>query len=126
MFNLGVMGSGGNGGDARMLSVDVQNDLVIGIPAGAKDLGSAAFGVNPLMTRFIAPGTNVTWVNNDTIAHRIHTDGATSLAGILHEPNNLLPGATYTQTVTKTGTFPYSCHIHPAMTGVLVVAAPAP
>ena len=53
----------------------------------------------------VKTGTNVIFINNDTIAHLIHGDN-----GIPHEPSDLLPNATYQVTVTADGQ--WYCHDH--------------
>jgi plastocyanin len=58
-------------------------------------------------------GGTVTWTNNDTVAHTVRIDGTDS--------GNIEPGATYSKTFGTAGTFPFSCGIHPSMTGVLTV-----
>jgi plastocyanin len=75
------------------------------------------FGAAQIPVLFVPPGVKVTFLNNDT-AHRLQPDGTD---GLMHEPNNLRPGQTYTQTLTGTGTVPFHCHIHPNMIGEIRV-----
>lgn len=66
----------------------------------------------------VAKGGTVTWTNNDTTAHTV-TDDLSNVGG----PNSgeIAPGATYSFTFTKTGSFQYHCTIHPSMRGTIVV-----
>ncbi|HUS63008.1 MAG TPA: plastocyanin/azurin family copper-binding protein, partial [Kofleriaceae bacterium] len=82
-----------------------------------------AFGAVSMPTIFVAPGTKVTWVNQDGINHQIHSDGN---LGIAHEGGPLQANGAnaYTQTFNGTGTYNYRCHIHPNMKGQIVVKAP--
>jgi plastocyanin len=84
---------------------------------GTTDVAKSAYGMPVIQ---VAAGTKVTWVNLDSINHRVHSDGG---QGIAHEPDNLLANGanTYTQTFKSAGTFSYRCHIHPNMLGQIVV-----
>jgi plastocyanin len=78
-----------------------------------------AFGAYPIPVKLIGTGTKVTFVNNDTIQHRIHADGT---GGLSHEPNNMAAnGGTYSDTLVSAGPIPFHCHIHPNMMGQIVV-----
>lgn len=71
----------------------------------------------------ITVGTTVTWVNQETAASKIpHT--ATSDSGVWNS-GLLSPGASFSFTFTKAGTFTYRCDVHPNMHGTIVVTAPA-
>lgn len=61
----------------------------------------------------IAKGTTVTWTNNDSAPHQI--------ASATFNSQTLSQGQTYSFTFTQTGTFSYSCSIHPSMTGTINV-----
>jgi len=58
-------------------------------------------------------GTTVTWVNNDTVAHSIKSTSFNS--------DNLNPGQSYSFTFSASGTYSYSCGIHPTMQGSITV-----
>jgi plastocyanin len=66
----------------------------------------------------VAKDGTVTWTNNDTVAHTV-TDDLSNVGG----PNSgeIAPGATYSFTFTKTGSFQYHCEIHHSMRGTIVV-----
>jgi len=61
----------------------------------------------------ISKGTAVTWTNNDSATHQIKS--ATFNSGQLSK------GQTFSFTFNDTGTFDYSCAIHPSMTGKIIV-----
>lgn len=61
----------------------------------------------------ITPGTEVTWTNNDALAHDIKADTFSS--------DILKPGEKYSYTFSKAGTFTYICSIHPNMSGTIIV-----
>ena len=57
----------------------------------------------------VAPGTTVTWTNNDHFTHSVQfLDG-----GLPTDPLLMDPGATTTFTFDATGVFQYQCHLHP-------------
>ena len=66
----------------------------------------------------VAPGTTVTWVNNDQTAH---TATATDPSGVF-DSGELQPGQSYSFTFDKPGTYAYHCEIHPDMTGTVTVS----
>ena len=63
----------------------------------------------------VAPGTTVTWVNNDTVPHTTTADDGT------WDSETLQPGQSFSFTFSSAGTFPYHCEIHPFMTGTVTV-----
>lgn len=72
-----------------------------------------AFSPNPLK---VAPGTNVTWTNNDAVGHTASAnDGA-------FDSGTLPAGGSYSFTFTTPGTYAYKCKIHPTMTASVTVA----
>jgi len=87
-------------------------------PAGAAVVADAvvihnfAFGPQVVMVK---AGTTVHWTNNDTEAHTVTSD-----AGLFNSPV-LQPGAGYSYTFGKPGTYSYHCTIHPFMTGKVIV-----
>jgi plastocyanin len=64
----------------------------------------------------VKPGTTVHWANRDSEAHTVTSD-----TGAFNSPV-LQPGAGYSFTFTKPGTYAYHCTIHPFMTGKVVVS----
>lgn len=66
----------------------------------------------------VAPGTKVTWSNDDGAPHGLaYNDGAKGT-------DVLLPGATFSRTYDQPGTFAYACAVHAYMTGKVIVRAP--
>jgi plastocyanin len=65
----------------------------------------------------VAPGTAVTWTNNDDSPHSVREkDGKFKSAA-------LDTGDTFSQTFAAPGEYNYFCSIHPRMTGKIVVKA---
>ena len=63
----------------------------------------------------VKPGGAVTWTNNDSVAHTI-----TGNAGEF-DSGSVAPGATYSHTFDKAGSFSYHCTVHPSMTAKVTV-----
>lgn len=61
-------------------------------------------------------GDRIVWVNKDTVVHTVTARDRSFDVRID-------PGQRATQTLTKAGTFPFYCILHPAMRGTLRVAA---
>lgn len=62
----------------------------------------------------VAPGTEVTWVNRDEIAHRVDGVGWSVR-------DDVAGGARATRRFDAPGTYPYVCVLHPGMFGAVVV-----
>lgn len=80
----------------------------------------SGFQFNPARIT-VAPGTRVTWTNNDGVAHN-----ATSVMRGVFATTNLGSGVSATITFSQIGTFEYECTIHPAMRGTVTVQSAAP
>ena len=63
----------------------------------------------------VAPGTTVTFVNNDTVPHTVTADNG------LFDSGELAPGASYPVVLEGAGTVTYHCKLHPEMRGSIVV-----
>jgi plastocyanin len=63
----------------------------------------------------VAPGTTVTWTNNDHVAHTVTADDGLFDSGVLE------PGQSYSTWLGGSGTVTYHCEIHPDMKGSVVV-----
>jgi plastocyanin len=85
-----------------------------GAPGGAKtaSVEIKEFAFQP-STVEVAVGGTVTWANADSATHTVKGEGWGS--------GDLAQGATYENTFATAGTFPYSCGVHPSMTGEVVV-----
>jgi plastocyanin len=65
----------------------------------------------------IKAGTTVNWQNDDSMIHTVTADDGSFDSG------QLAPGGVYSRTFNTTGTFAYTCTLHPGMVGVVVVNA---
>ncbi len=63
----------------------------------------------------IAPGTTVTWSNEESVTHTV-----SSLSGAF-ESGSISPGGSFSFTFNEKGTFEYRCSIHPTMRGTVIV-----
>lgn len=66
-------------------------------------------------TIVVATGATITWKNDDSMAHTVHSQEGWFDSG------NIAPGATFVWQAGKPGTFRYNCDIHPTMEGVVIV-----
>ena len=82
------------------------------------------FNPNPLT---VAPGTQVTWKNTDTVSHTV-TSGKPSdnQTGTVFDSGGLIkPGGTFQFTFQNAGTYDYFCIVHPWMTAQVIVSGEA-
>jgi plastocyanin len=63
----------------------------------------------------VSAGTTITWTNKDAVGHTV-----TSTSG-LFDSGLINANATYSHMFSAAGTYPYTCTIHPLMTGTVVV-----
>ena len=66
-------------------------------------------------TLTLKTGQQVTWTNKQDIAHTVTADGGAF-------DHQMPPGATFSFTFDKAGSFPYHCTIHPSMTATIQVS----
>ncbi|MDB5182635.1 MAG: blue (type 1) copper domain protein [Candidatus Saccharibacteria bacterium] len=66
----------------------------------------------------VAKGATVTWTNDDTVTHTV-VDDLSNVGG--PASGDIAPGATYSFTFEKAGSFQYHCSIHSSMRGTIVV-----
>ena len=85
----------------------------IAIVSGAATKGAAAFDPNP-DTISLATQANVKWGNLDATTHTVVSVGEFA-------SGNIGMNGTFTHLFTTPGEYPYSCSIHPAMVGTIVV-----
>jgi plastocyanin len=83
--------------------------------AAAKNVAIKDNFFSPAMVQ-IYKGDSVKWTNQGA---RTHT--TTSDTGLWNK--TLSPGATFTRTFNRLGTFRYHCNIHPSMKGAVKVVA---
>lgn len=74
----------------------------VGIPQNAATLGTAGFGVNPLI---VPVGAVVTWTNDDTVNHTVTSEDGSFSSMIIP------PGGTFEVTFDSEGVFPYFCAV---------------
>ena len=67
----------------------------------------------------VAPGSTVTWINDDDAPHTVVADDGKSFRSKV-----LDTGDKFSFTFTSAGTWGYFCSVHPHMTGKVVVKAP--
>jgi plastocyanin len=70
-------------------------------------------------------GTKVTWLNKDSVAHNVKKSADALDFGAAFGTDTFNPGATYSFTFAKAGTFFYTCTIHTLMSGKVTVDAKA-
>ena len=87
-------------------------------PATANTITIKDFTFSPA-TLTVKTGTTVTWVNEDSMSHTVVSDDG---SGFPFTSARLSTGASFQQTFTQAGTYPYYCSIHPSMKGTIVVA----
>lgn len=63
----------------------------------------------------VAPGTTVTWTNDDDVPHTVVSDDKAFRSKALDT------GDKFSYTFTKPGTYNYFCSVHPKMTAKIVV-----
>jgi plastocyanin len=78
--------------------------------ANSVSIKNFAFNPSPLTVK---AGATVTWTNNDSAAHQIRSNIFNSVV--------LSPGDTFQFTFYNAGEYDYSCSIHPAMLGKIIV-----
>jgi plastocyanin len=96
-----MTGTGGTGGNP-------------GTVQGANEVFIQGMAFSP-STLTVTAGTVVTWTNKDAVTHNVTSNPA------LFSSGGMGNGATYRFTFANTGTFNYSCTIHPSMTGTVIV-----
>jgi plastocyanin len=87
-----------------------------GFAAGTAEIPIVNFTFTPA-TLTVAPGTAVTWVNNDEEPHNVVSAGQPRV----FRSEGIDGGEKYTYVFDKAGTYKYICTIHPRMHGTVVV-----
>jgi len=99
---------------------------VVGVTADSPRVADAAAGARPVQIQMknfafdppaiaIKAGQTLTWTNDDVVPHTATADGKTWDSG------QMAPGRSYTVTVTKPGTYEYTCSNHPFMRAKVIV-----
>ena len=81
---------------------------------GGTTITEKNFTFNPANV-MVKAGDTVTFVNNDSAPHNVKIDGQE--LGVQNQ------GESKTWTATKDGAYPFSCVIHPSMTGQITVGS---
>jgi plastocyanin len=95
------------------------------IPNGAYDPANALNAYRPA-TLTVAPGTTVTWRNNDSVFHTATSGSSNGTVGTpdgTFDSGEIQPGATFSFTFEEAGEFEYHCTPHPWMQGKIVVGS---
>lgn len=111
----------GSAPNTTTFGMTVLPELVVVIPTGVDIANNnpLVFGAATIPVKLIGTGTKITFVNQDGIQHRIHSDGT---GGLDHQPNNMAAnGGTYVDTLTEVGAINFVCHIHGKMKGNIMV-----
>jgi Icc protein len=66
-------------------------------------------------TLTVPVGTTVTWTNHDDIPHTVVSSDGAFKSKVLDTDEK------FSYTLSKTGTYPYFCSIHPKMVGKVIV-----
>jgi plastocyanin len=101
--------SGGSGSTSNPPS---SGTTTVDKPAAGATVLEKGFAFEPA-TLEVKVGDIVTFKNEDSAPHNVSIDGK--------QLGNQDQGASVTWTAQQAGTFPYTCTIHPAMTGEVVV-----
>ncbi len=101
-FVVSLAGSASTGGGSTQASVHVYIQNYNYIPNDVR----------------IAPGTTVTWTNNDSMDHTVTSQ---SSAPAPFDSGVISQGHSFSFTFTTPGTYPYYCKIHPFMHGNVTV-----
>lgn len=98
-------GGGGSGSNSKTASA---------CPKGAVVIRMRDIKFHPA-TATAKVGEKVCWVNDDDVQHDAAADNGRFKSQLFGQ------GQTFTTTVSKAGTIPYVCTVHPGMTGKLIV-----
>jgi len=107
--------SGGTEVTIYLTAGSAQGTPEAGNPAPAVVVDISNFAYVPSSITVPVGGT-ITWTNHDTTAHTVTAQDRTVL-----QSGTIKPGASYTQTFTKAGTYTYFCEFHAGMTGTVIV-----
>ena len=101
---------------AALISFQAVPSGVAAAPAAARkaEIKIDNFSFSPAAIT-VKAGTQITWTNGDDIPHTVVSGGQAFKSKVLGT------GEKFTFTVSKPGTYSYSCSIHPNMTGKVVV-----
>lgn len=98
-----------------LLATLLVGPVACGSDSNAVAIKNFAFAPSTLQ---VSAGTSVTWTNNDQTAHTSTADKSSPASW---DSANVAPGATFSYTFAKAGTYTYHCNIHDYMTGTITV-----
>ena len=108
----GCSGGGGGYGSSTPAATPPASSSSGAATNGGTTVTEQNFAFNP-STLTVKVGDTVTFTNNDSAPHNVKIDG--------QELGTQNQGESKTWTPSKAGSFPFSCTIHPAMTGQITV-----
>jgi len=69
----------------------------------------------------ISKGSNVTWINDDSVVHTITSGSARDGPDGAFDSGQIKPGETFSHMFNVVGTFGYFCTVYPWMSGIITV-----
>jgi amicyanin len=96
------------------LSVHAEQNLAANTPTAAASVRIGNFTFMPVEIT-IAPGTTVTWTNEDDIPHAVAASNKAFRSKVMDTEQH------YSFTFTAPGTYDYFCSLHPHMQGKVIV-----
>src|SRR5919198_5923090 len=100
------------------------NTQVVVIPIGAQSPSGAKFYDPPNIT--VAPGSTITWINNDTVIHTATSGDADTGTPDGKFDTGFIPSGKFRKIITlpqADGEIPYYCQLHPFMKGIITIEA---
>src|SRR5919199_1115855 len=97
---------------------------VVVIPIGAQSPSAAKFYDPPNIT--VAPGSTITWINNDTVIHTATSGDADTGTPDGKFDTGFIPTGKFRKIITlpqADGEIPYYCQLHPFMKGTITIEA---
>lgn len=117
--HAGAHGAAGQTAQIQATQTQTAEALVVPTPIAAAQtmvsIDNFTFGPAEIT---IAPGTTVTWVNNDDIPHTVVATDKSFKSKVLDTEG------TFSYTFNSVGEFQYFCSLHPHMTGMVRVKVP--
>jgi plastocyanin len=96
--------------------VFAENNVII--PKASRDCENSDSCFVPSILE-IKQGQTAVWENNDSTIHSLVGGSKDSGSSGNFQSGIMMPGGTYSFTLTSSGIFPYYCEIHPWMKGVI-------
>jgi plastocyanin len=108
---LALAGCGGSTAQPATSATSTSTDAG-GAATGGLTVSESGFAFEPASLD-VKVGDTVTFTNKDSAPHNVRIDGK--------ELGEQAQGASVTWKAEKAGTYPYTCTIHPSMSGTIVV-----